>query len=73
MDGRRIGHASYSRLRLCSATWFWRLTICQPQAATMVFIHGTGEEGRKERKKGEKGEIVGDQAHFLCFVKSTVY
>ena len=30
------------------------------------------EEERKERKEREKGEIVGNQAHLLCFVKSTV-
>jgi hypothetical protein len=32
-----------------------------------------GEEEKKERKEREKGEIMGNQAHFLCFVKSTVY
>jgi hypothetical protein len=32
-----------------------------------------GEEEGKERKEREKGEIVGNQAHLLCFVKSTVY
>jgi len=30
------------------------------------------EEERKQRKEREKGEIVGNQAHLLCFVKSTV-
>jgi len=29
-----------------------------------------GEEGGKYRKEREKGEIVGNQEHFICFVKS---
>jgi hypothetical protein len=54
--------------------WYCRST---KPASLWVFIpfHWVfeAEEERKERKEREKGEIVGNQAHLLCFVKSTVY
>jgi hypothetical protein len=59
------------------------IAACNPQTFDPAYIpadfgfssHSTGclgrEEGKKERKGKEKGEIVGNQAHFLCFV--TIY
>jgi hypothetical protein len=46
-----------------------------PQQWVFIPFHWVfeAEEERKERKEWERGEIVGNQAHLLCFVKSTVY